>query len=306
MTQNRTSSAKAEGGLSSDARTVLQRFGLALDAGQPIVVHRHGIVSLGDEVSQPQCEKELNDELQGTRGPTAGARQGPARRQGTAGASPQVGQSSLQESYEGSLPALRLAYPGTRVWDDEHGLWIVVSSSPLGLDGPQVVLILGLPYSAAVKPRAWAFWGAGDSARWVGPRHTNFPDGSICAFGEDDGSWAAGDDLSKLVDLYMVWVVCQLHLREFRRWPGQQHAFNSYYRLIEFQEGERCSCESGRLYTDCHRPHDLIMDQAAAKRAFEAWAKCAINQRQPPKVVVKFAKTKFRTAPTLLDAFNGR
>jgi len=298
--------------MAPSARTVspqllpaLQRVGSALDRGRSIRVLKGGKV-VAEEPYVVDDERKPHNETHGTQGSAAGSRQRPAGWEGTArrpwpaGTLLQTGSGDYRIAFEESLPDLRLNYPGTRVWDDEIGLWTVVPSFPLGFDGPQAFLVAGLPYQATPKRRCWGYWKA-RRPRWIGPRHTNFPEASICAFSEDVGAWRPDQGLSELFDVYSVWLVCQLHLQAFKRWPGPQHSINSYYRLHEFREGELCSCDSGRTYFECHRPQDLLEDPTRAEQEFRAFAGIGLADRRVPKGVTRFVESNFAEAPSLMD-----
>jgi hypothetical protein len=116
-------------------------------------------------------------------------------------------------------------------------------------------LICELENQSTKMPRAWAFWRDGS---WVGPRHTNFPDASICAFYLEDQSWEPGDSLVTLFDMYSLWVVRHLHLKLMGWWPGEQVAKERAERVAELEPNEWCGCvwASGR-YADCCQPVDL-------------------------------------------------
>lgn len=282
----------------------LQRVGASLDQGRSIRVLRGGLV-VAEELHVNGDERKRDNETHGTQGSAAGSRQRPAgwegaaRRPRPAGSLLQAGSGDFRNDFEESLPELRLNYPGTRIWDDEIGLWAAVPSFPLGPDGPQAYLIAGLPFEATPKRQCWGYWKRGRRLSWIGPRHTNFPDASICAF-DDLGAWRPTEGLSALFDIYSVWLACQLHLRVYERWPGPQHSINSYYRLKEFREGELCSCDSGQAYFECHRPQDLLEDQSLAEQEFRAFAGGGLEDRKVPLGVTRFAESGFVQAPNLL------
>lgn len=295
--------------VSPNLHLILQAIGRALNLGRPLRVLRCGVI-VANEAEDDDQERNQSDEADRTQRSAAGPWQGPARGEGAAdrsrpsGALLQAGVRSLRDDLEESLPDLRVSYPGTRIWDDENGLWVVAPSFPLGCDGPQAVLVAGLPYDPVPKRRCWGYWWQGRRPRWIGPRHTNFPDGSICAYADDGEAWQPPDGLTALFDVYSVWLACQLHLRVFGRWPGRQHSVNSYYRLHEFRRGELCSCDSGRSYFDCHRPLDLLENQERAKQEFEAFAGCALADRRDSRSVRRFVESGFLESPLLLSALS--
>lgn len=300
VTQNRTSQAPGEDTLALEARSVLQQIGVGLDQHRPLEVYRQGRVALG-ETSTTNRAKENGDEPERTRRPAAGPRQRTARREGSArgsrkaGAAPRLSRNVLQATYEGQVTRLGAAYPTLRTFPDEVGMWLLVNSTVIAGLNREATFLVALPYEPGFGPRAWGFWRSPARTTWIGPRHTNFFDGSICAFSPDDGAWLEGGDLRTLVDLYSVWALRQLHLEVFGRWPGKQYALSApdprvqaYYRLIECKEGELCGCGSEtRRYAECCRSSDLRWNFAQLAAAFLKNTG-GFHTRQPPASVVDF------------------
>lgn len=293
--------------ISPDVSPLLSRIGQALDHDRPIRVLRGGIVVAGEIPDT----RERNDDYETDRTPRSPARprQGTARRQGPAGRSrppgsqPRLRFRDLQRAYSAHLSDLRLAYPATRVWPDEKGMWLAIESSVLpGLEFAATFLV-GLPFVPGAGPRGWGFWKGRRVTEWIGPRHTNFPDGSICAFGPDEGVWVEGGSLASLVDFYSVWAARHLYLAEFNRWPGRQHAPGPYYRLVEFRTGELCSCGNGQTYFECCRARDLGHDLLTIKREFNAWANgLEMTGRKPPTSILDFVRQTSAAPPSLMAA----
>jgi hypothetical protein len=129
----------------------------------------------------------------------------------------------------------------------------------------------------------------------VGLRHTNFPDGSICAFTDDDDAWRPGDSPKILLNLYADWLVCQLFLKLQQYWPGPQFGPDASYRLAEFKDQEWCHCGSRTRYGDCHRIFDFIEVQR-----LKALGKYVpLSDRVVPTTIVKFAKSGWKRIPDL-------
>jgi hypothetical protein len=172
------------------------------------------------------------------------------------GATASLERASLARRYEDELSGVQLAYPGTRVWRDQDGMWLLVPS--LIIDGlAQAATFLLALNSSLAQVRTWGFWrGSVASAEWIGPRHTNFTDGSICAFDPEDGTWVIGDSLIALLDLRTVWAFRHLHLDMFQRWPGAQSVRHPHERRTEFAPAEFCGCGSSSLYVSCCSPRD--------------------------------------------------
>ena len=136
------------------------------------------------------------------------------------------------------------------------------------------------------KVRAWGLWCAGRvGATWIGPRHTNYVDGSICAFEKDAGTWSFGDSLVALFDLLSVWAIRQLFAESFGRWPGPQASSYPYERLLEFQDTEHCGCAKPKgRYGQCCKPRDLSYKPSAIACAHITLSGWRI--RQAPSAIV--------------------
>ena len=195
--------------------------------------------------------------------------------------------ASIRAHYEDALDDVHAAYPGTRTWHDHDGMWLLSESSIVqGLNRAATFLVAFSWEHAAAK--GWGFWrNRIGSVRWIGPRHTNFPDGSICAFHPAAGTWVFGDPIGALLDLYTVWALRHLHLELFNHWPGPQAVFHPYERRMELHASERCGCGSGRTYRDC------CASQDAARKVVPDAVSFAIQfaggRREPPARVAQFA-----------------
>jgi hypothetical protein len=143
---------------------------------------------------------------------------------------------------------------------------------------------------------------------WIGPRHTNFQDGSICAFSPDDGVWSEGDDLRTLLDLYSVWALRQLYLEVFGRWPGKQYGLvgadyrvQAFYRQRECRDDELCGCGSETLrYFECCKESDLKCDVIGAMRLFLQTNPGGFESRKPPPALVSFIENR-SALPSIAD-----
>jgi hypothetical protein len=278
----------------------LSELGQAIDIDRQFQVFDGGGVGIVDN----QTEKESEDEREGTGGSAAGSRQratGPRRTAGEARA--RLGVLDPQVVRLAGLEDLWRAYP-TEFIEGDHGLWIIVKSNPLGHDGPQVTFILGYPYTSKIEPRSWAFWKLGEFPKFIGPRHTNFPDASICAFGPSD--WDRSDGARALVDFYSTWVVRHLYLQHFHRWPGRQHGLSALYRRTEFSSDEWCGCGGNKRYGECHEQADKLMSDEEAREEHLRFFKSDYGLRRPPKLLMKFVRSNFRKVPAFRDVFEGR
>jgi hypothetical protein len=156
----------------------------------------------------------------------------------------------------------------------DHNPWLLARSLVLGGIGREAIFLIALPDEREAEPRGWAAWQTPKATRWIGPRHTNLFDGSVCAYANAmDNAWWPGDDLRTLLDIYSLWALWHLHLETFGRWAGRQYALllpdgrpDPYYRLVEFNVDELCSCGiDGAKYGQCCRPttSDTISDRSS-------------------------------------------
>ena len=305
VTQIRTSESEREAPIDDGVLSALRLIGVALDECRTVRVKNRGLVVLDDEPATTQ-EVEPAYEQQSQR-PAAGARQRAARRKGSprrqgaapGSRSPGAGSrlGSLTSAYERQLRDVGEAYPGSKFLPDEDGLWLFAPSALLeGLER-RAIFLIALPDTPEVEPRGWAFWEEQDKLRWIGPKHTNLFDGSVCAYANaNDNMWFPGDDLRTLLDIYSVWAVRHLHLEIFGQWAGRQYALldkdgrpDPYYRLTQIEPDELCTCSSGKRYRHCCRPGDLGLGFVAAKTDFERrHGGRGLGDRKPPQEVVIF------------------
>lgn len=304
VTQTRTSALLGEATLSPEARAVLQQVGSALDGHRRLVVHTHGLVALDHESPTATAAKENGYERQAKGRSAARARKGSTRREGPArgsrpaGAASRIGGVMLRAAYEGQVIRLAEAYPTLQTFPDGNGMWLLARSSIISGLAREATFLVALPYRSGAGPRAWGFWTAGGQSRWIGPRHTNFQDGSICAFSPHDGAWSEGGDLRTLLDLYSAWTLRHLHLEVFGRWPGKQYALfgadppaQAYYRLSECKEDELCGCGSEtRRYAECCKPFDQQWNVVDLMSFFLRKVPGGFNNRQPPASIVDFVE----------------
>lgn len=283
---------------------MLQAVGTALDQHRRLRVHVHGLITVDDNSPAMIATQENGNERQGKRGPSARSRkrttprQGPAGRPWTPGTSSRVGRSVLRDAYEGQVIRLAEAYPTLQTFADEEGMWLLAKSSIVEGLQQKATFLVALPYQAGAGPRAWGFWtDAAHLPRWIGPRHTNFRDGSVCAFSPNDGAWWEGGDIRTLMDLYSVWALRHLHLEICGRWPGKQYGIvgaapsvEAYYRQRECKDDELCGCGSEtQRYAECCKPSDLRCDFVQAASLFLRHTG-GFETRTPPNAVVTFVQ----------------
>lgn len=205
--------------------------------------------------------------------------------------------------YQDELTSVCEAYPGTAIWNQGEDFWLLAESSLLPAL-PKKALFLVAVSTVHQTIRAWAFWNScAIGNTWIGPRHTNFPDGSICSFEPRDGTWQYGDSLVTLLDIYTLWAVRHLHLEIYGRWPGPQSVVPPYERIQELRDDELCGCgQSLKRYADCCKPSDMerkLLATAVSFCFFSAW-----SVRSPPKSVVQFMLQRGRP-PNIDKLLNG-
>lgn len=274
---------------------MLRQIGTALDTSGSLRVHTNGMISIDHET-----RKDSADGRQATRRPAARSRERAARRQGASRGSRPSGPASriggdLHHAYESQLRLAGEAYPTLATFPDKDGLWLLAKSSVLPSLTREATLIVALPYRPGLGPRAWGFWTAAETPpTWIGPRHTNFHDGTICAFAPNEGAWSEGGDLRTLFDLYTVWAARHLYLEVFGRWPGKQYALlgsplalQVLYRLSECEDDELCGCGSETLqYADCCKTEDLKWNRLQLIEHFMSAIPGGFGSRKPPVPIV--------------------
>lgn len=222
-----------------------------------------------------------------TRGSPTGPRPRAPRWQGAPGGSwtPRPGSPivsvSVQKQYEAELGALGQSYPGAQFWHVDDGVWIRLKSQLLDGLPRHAFFLISVSYTTATV-RSWAFWSH-ELAKpfWIGPRHTNFYDGSICAFEITDKTWCFGQPIVSLLDLYTVWALRHLHLEMFGTWPGAQVSHYGIERIVEQRDDEWCGCGAGKLrYKNCCKGTDILHTEVADAVQF------ALFPRTPPRSIL--------------------
>lgn len=274
----------------------LREIGVQLDQNQFPIIYNGGIVTPRETTVLSTGAKENGDESSRPRRPATRPWRGPSGRQRpsygprpTRKAAPVVS-AGLQKQYEAELDAVQEACPSAKVWHQTEGMWLLTESTLLRGLGKKATFLTLLPYIKNFRTRSWGFWTTPISFEWIGPRHTNFPDGSVCAFEPRDKTWASGGSIVELLDLYSLWALRHLHLEILGRWPGYQSVPYPYERLTELKDGEYCGCaHSDRLYTDCCKKHDLARDRVADAIGFLLNVTNG-GSRTPPKEIIKFIR----------------
>lgn len=267
MTQANTRRESARG------EELLRKLGRHLDEDRLPIVHEGGVVMPGPaspseftpgEKGEGHVERQAEPRRSESGSRRGSSGRGPAEGEGPTGATtPIVGEPGLNPDIQRDLRAAAGAYPQMRVATAAGVTWFQVRVRPVPGLTAAARLVTQVPLYRKFPVRSWAWW---DSGVWIGPRHTNYPHGDICAFDPEDQTWNRGDPLVVLLDLHVVWIVRHLHLRKFGRWPGRQVLHTAYERLREQQPGELCGCGSTRRYGDCCRPRDARKDPYQALR----------------------------------------
>jgi len=273
----------------------LKRIGQQLDRNALPRVANGGFVVLS-EPADPLTLGTENDHEPGKkqRRSATGSRQrstgwqGPSGRPRPAGPAASVIGADLQTQVEDQLSGLQQQYPGTQLWRQENGIWLLTSSRLLPGLREHAIFLTGISFSWCFV-RSWGFWGDPlFTPVWIGPRHTNFSDGSICAFEPTDCTWVLGDSLVVLLDIYSLWAVRHLHSQVFGRWPGRQFIRYPAERILELRPDEYCGCADGdKLYGECCMSKDLARDRIRDALSF-FWQSGGL--RSPPDAVTKFVR----------------
>jgi hypothetical protein len=278
--------------VANDPDDLLRQIGIDLDQRRTLVVYGGGMVwpSTGRPPQYLGTSEEViangeTREQTGSEGSATGSRQGTAvngaarsRTTGSAASflSAVVGwdadrRADLQEAIDAYEMVPSIAAPG---------VWLSTTVTPVFGNRASADLVVGVPNDVSRRVKGWAWWT--DGGMPIGPRHTNYPCGSICAFEPPDGTWDRDSSLVRLLDLYAVWVAKQMHLLRFGLWPGEQALHTASERLREHRPHELCGgCRSLRMYKNCCKPKDLRMTSAEVEREFKR--KYPAGIRIPPR-----------------------
>jgi hypothetical protein len=263
---------------------MLRALGQELDAGRYVRVLTGGHVTLDRDHTADGGSSLEHKEAEYANRSSAGPRQGSSRqraswegptgqhpRQGTARAGTTPGgtpDSAAQVLSTAAVvaPAVLADVRGAEVEYpldahlDPSDLWLSTWIQPLTQLRDRAFVLVRYPLQQrVVRPLVWAWWHPGIR---VGPRHTNpgsYGGGSICAVDGEDGLWGPGDPLVDLLDLCSVWLLRQLHLAVFARWPGPQRLHTAYERLTEHRPNELCGCGTLNRYERCCLDGDLAV-----------------------------------------------
>lgn len=281
-------------------RTQLQALGNCLDACSSPMVYNQGVIRPATPVVvTTYAGQEKTNAAGSSQRPSTRPWQRTARWQGSPGQSrtPDSGapvvDAGLRRRYEAGIGACLEAYPSLLSFRTDQRMWLFFESALLDNLDRTAAFAVRLPFNRQEPCLAWGFWKTAVSRTWIGPRHTNFPDGSICAFDPMDGTWDANSPLITLLDLYSIWAAKHLHFELLGRWPGLQSVPHAAERVLELQSDEYCGCGKAPIkYKDCCMVDDrrsTSLDEIASFRS---------RLRSPPKHVLDFIWSP-TSAPTL-------
>lgn len=291
--------------ISKEIEANIRRIGQQLDNGAEMRVKNGGFIAPGKSPVLPATgTKETHHERgkKPARSPTrprqrAAAGQGTTGRPRTASPPAPLAHTDLRQCYEAEIGAVVQAYPGAQAWPSEDGLFLLVESRLLAGLERAAVIVLAIRYQPKPALAGWAFW---DGLNWIGPRHTNYTDGSICAFDLRDDTWQIGKSLVELLDLYTVWAFRHLHLQVCGRWPGFQSVPLAWDRRRELRGDEFCGCGTKpyKRYADCCQAADWS-GMGLRERVQNLLTNRGLK-RSPPPEICKFSRE--RTVPPSLDS----
>jgi hypothetical protein len=271
----------------------LQRIGHHLDQGIYPTVHNGGFVrplegaisTSRGKVKRHEREREGRSKTKPWQRATRG--QGPTDRPRSTNQATSLVRSTIQSQYQEELSVVQQAYPKTQAWHLSGGLLLLTESALIEGLNRSALFLIAIPYDHRKMVKSWGFWGSLSlPGPWIGPRHTNAPDGSICAFEPKDQTWQKGDSLVELLDLYSLWAVRHLHLECHQRWPGHQSVTFACERLLEVRSDEYCGCgKSNKLYRNCCQKEDLKIKKLAAAMSPEVRQ---LMSRKPPTKLCSF------------------
>lgn len=280
----------------------LRAVGIAIDGNRQPTVFDGGFVGFSDET-----ESEVMTDVAGQEaGSQSGARSGRRARARWAQASDHPFRSDALEEAHGAGFRILAQHYEALAFEDRNGLWVVVTSHPLGRGGPEVQFLMAVPLDDRLAPRAWAFTKRRARADLMTLKHTNFPDASICAFTPNHRPWPNEDGLLGLVDIYVLWTVRKLHRDHFGWWPGPQLGPCAHYRLREFDPREDCGCGSNKRYAECHLPADMLANPEAGAAEFRRLFGVSYEDRRPPEQVLEAAMSSWAKMPSMAKVYAHR
>lgn len=272
----------------------MRRVGNDLDVGRYPRCFEGGLLVPSEEgMPIRTLGKEIAHGNSRQSGPPAGSRQRTSRWQRPTGRprtpdpAAQFRIAGLERQFTSQLAAVEGAYPSVNLWQQELGAWLLLDSVVLpGLDR-RARFAVAVPFTTH-RVRAWGFWaGMLQPASWIGPRHTNFPEGSICSFDPNAAHPPGAHDLVGLLDVYTLWAFRHLHLEALGRWPGRHIGGFVSERLFEFRPDEFCGCGGdGVRYRECCKE----ADETGLRVAEAVDYVLNVDRRRVPAEVLEFVR----------------
>lgn len=278
---------------------LVSELGLALHNGLGVAANNRGEI-----VVERRSNEDQSNECERTEEPSGPAARSWEGRQGSQAASDSAYAlfGPRRCHFESQLTEVRQHYPETRFASDKAGLWFRVPVYPLGGQSPRATILCCVPDDRRARITSWAYWDERSQIAWVGPRHTNYPDGAVCAF-PLIGYWTDQNGLVSYFDRVCEWLVRQLFLKFEKYWPGPQEGpMGAYYRISEGLPQELCFCGSNKLYYSCCRGVDLLTDQTRERLAFLGKSsQTDIGKQKPPKLITRFLQGPRLNYPLISD-----
>lgn len=233
-------------------------------------------ISLGTEIANEQTASAPRPAATTSRATTR-----------TASSASPIKRSGGPPAYDAELDRAIEAYPNSTIVHGNDGMWLLVESQIVVGNSRAASFLVGFSWRQPMV-RSWGFWRSTSTlVDWIGPRHTNYPDGSICAFDPLDKTWQFGDPIVGLLDIYSVWAFRHLHLELVGFWPGPQSSHHAFERRLEFLPCELCSCGSNLRYDSCCHRNDECRNPIADAVNFTL--NFAGGHRAPPPAILKTA-----------------
>jgi hypothetical protein len=273
--------------------------GAALFEGRKLQASENGLISVRP-TSDATSEKGNTHESGQEAGSATGSwerRQGSRRRRSPDPNTPERTRKQLSLR----LGHLRKHYSDVRTWDgDTNGRWLSISSFPIGQDGPRATFLIAVPTDPQVRISAWGFWRFHQETTWIGHRHTNYPDGTVCAFPIDRTYWREEDTLLPYVDLLSEWSFRHIYYALKGLWPGPQEGPCPYYRMRETRLGECCPrCKGLKRYEQCCRTLDEAEARPDDRENFIATMGCDVGQQRPHRRLFDLASGNRERPPRM-------
>jgi hypothetical protein len=118
---------------------------------------------------------------------------------------------------------MAMMYPQFALWVvPPWGIWWEGWLRPFGSRPLRRYRVLVAYNRGRVEPISWVVDPELSKRTW--PRHRHlYGSGNLCPMYPKDHTWSYGrDDISRYLDLVVLWLACQIHLEEYGRWPGPE------------------------------------------------------------------------------------